>query len=96
VSDTTAILSDVQYSMDASNLTTASIGLAASRDARLGYFIGLPLHRLRGDHPPDRQRDVLPKDLHSVVLSGAVNYELSPKYSIGARQSFDFGPTRRC
>ena len=30
-----------------------------------------------------------------MVLSGAVNYELTPKYSIGLRQSFDFGTNQR-
>ncbi len=95
VSDTTAILSDMQYSMDSSKLTTASIGLAASRDSRLGYFIGLRYIDSGEFAPETASGTFLPVDLHSVVLSGAINYELSPKYSIGARQSFDFGTSQR-
>ncbi|MDB5319450.1 MAG: hypothetical protein JWN40_1081 [Phycisphaerales bacterium] len=95
VSDTTAILSDVQYNMDASKLSTASIGLAASRDARMGYFAGLRYIDSGEFSPQTASGTFLPKDLHSVVLSGAINYELTPKYSIGARQSFDFGTNQR-
>jgi hypothetical protein len=36
-----------------------------------------------------------PKDLHSVVATVAFNYELTPKYTVAARQSFDFGERER-
>jgi hypothetical protein len=95
VSDTTAILSDVQYNMDKSKLATASIGLAAARDTRLGYFIGLR-YIDSGEYTPITAAGTpLAKDLHSVVLTGALNYEVTPKYSIGVRQSFDFGTDER-
>ena len=41
VTDTTAILADAQYNVDEGNLSTASIGLAASRDTHVSYFVGV-------------------------------------------------------
>jgi lipopolysaccharide assembly outer membrane protein LptD (OstA) len=95
VSDTTAILSDAQYSLDDSTLATASIGLAAARDERLGYFIGLRYIDSGTYTPITAAGTPLAKDLHSVVLTGAINYELTPKYTISARQSFDFGTSEK-
>jgi lipopolysaccharide assembly outer membrane protein LptD (OstA) len=95
VSDTTAILSDAQYSMDASKLATASIGLAASRDERMGYFIGLRYIDSGSYTPLTAGGTLVAKNLHSVVLTGAINYELTPKYTVSARQSFDFGSDER-
>jgi lipopolysaccharide assembly outer membrane protein LptD (OstA) len=95
VSDTTAILADVQYSLDESTLTTASIGLAASRDERMGYFVGLRYIDSGEFAPQTASGTFLPKDLHSVVLTGAISYELTPKYSVAARQSFDFGTNQK-
>jgi hypothetical protein len=95
VSDTTAILSDLQYSLDDSTLATASIGLAAARDERLGYFIGLRYIDSGTYTPITAAGTPAEKDLHSVVLTGAINYDLTSKYTISARQSFDFGTSEK-
>ncbi len=75
ISDTTALLSDVQYNWEAEELATASIGLAVSRDPRMTYFIG--------------QRYI--EELHSNILSASISYDLSTKYTLILGQSFDFG-----
>ncbi|MGH7176023.1 MAG: LPS assembly protein LptD, partial [Tepidisphaeraceae bacterium] len=74
VSDTTAILSDVQYNLDQFELATTSIGLAVQRDPRVSYFIGA---RYIGQ-------------INSTLGNFAVDYELSPKYAILFAQSFNF------
>src|SRR5206468_3541744 len=74
VSDTTALLSDAQYNLDQSKLATAAIGLAVSRGERLAYFLG--------------QRYIEP--LNSNITTVAATYELTPKYTVGLRQSFDW------
>jgi hypothetical protein len=95
MSDTTAILADAQYSLDDNSLATASIGLAASRGDRLGYFIGVRYIDSGRFTPRAADGTLTPKDLHSVVATVAFNYELTPKYTIAARQSFDFGERER-
>ncbi len=75
VTDSTAILSDAQWNMDQQNLATASIGLAVRRGERVGYFIGT--------------RYI--EDLNSAITTVAFQYELSAKYTLIARESFDFG-----
>lgn len=95
MSDTTAILADAQYSLDDNSLATASIGLAASRGDRLGYFIGVRYIDSGRFVPRAADGTLTPQDLHSVVATVALNYELSPKYTIAARQSFDFGERER-
>jgi hypothetical protein len=75
LSDTTAILGDVEYNLDKNTLATASIGIAVQRSDRLGYFIG--------------QRYIQP--LASNILTTAVTYELTSKYTFAVRQSYDFG-----
>jgi hypothetical protein len=78
VSDTTAILGDVEYNLDKSTLATASIGIAVQRSDRIGYFIG--------------QRYIQP--LSSNILTTALTYELTSKYMFAVRQSYDFGVQR--
>lgn len=95
VSDTTAILADAQYNIDNSTLASASIGLAAARDTRLAYFAGLRYIDSGEYAPLSAGGTFIPKDLHSVVLTGAVNYEISPKYTVAAKQSFDFGTSQK-
>jgi lipopolysaccharide assembly outer membrane protein LptD (OstA) len=95
VSDSTAILADSQYNIDQRTLSTASIGLAVSRDERLSYFVGVRYVDSGEFAPVSAGGDLIPKDLHSVVVTGAVNYQITPKYTIGARQSFDFGADQR-
>ena len=95
VSDTTAILADAQYNIDKSTLASASIGMAAARDTRLAYFVGLRYIDSGQYAPLTGGGTFIPKDLHSVVLTGAVNYEITPKYTIAAKQSFDFGTQQK-
>jgi lipopolysaccharide assembly outer membrane protein LptD (OstA) len=75
VTDTTAVLSDAAYNLDKSTLATASIGLAAQRGDRLTYFLG--------------QRYI--EALNSNITSFAASYAMTQKYTLGFRQSFDFG-----
>jgi hypothetical protein len=75
VSDTTIILGDVQYNLDEQQLATASVGMIARRDTRVAYFAGI--------------RYI--EDLDSSIVTVALSYELTRKYSIGVRQSYDFG-----
>lgn len=78
VSDTTAVLGDAQYNTDDRDLATASIGIAARRDHRLAYFLGTRYIR----------------EFDSNITTAAANYELTPKYTLAFRQSFDFGIKR--
>ncbi len=75
VSDSTVILADAQWNMEKENLATASIGLAARRGDRLGYYVGT--------------RYI--EELGSAITTVAMQYQLTTKYSISARESFDFG-----
>jgi lipopolysaccharide assembly outer membrane protein LptD (OstA) len=75
VSDTTTVLGDAEYNLDKTKLATASIGLAVQRGERLSYFLG--------------QRYIEPLD--SNILTGAISYQLTTKYTAAFRQSFDFG-----
>jgi hypothetical protein len=74
MSDSTILISDAQYNLDEERLATASIGLVARRDTRVTYFLGL--------------RYI--EDLDSSVGTIAATYELTRKYSVGFRQSYDF------
>jgi hypothetical protein len=95
VSDTTAILADAQFNLDERNLSTASIGLAASRGERLSYFLGLR-YIDSGEFTRFGAGGALQeRDLHSVVATAAVNYQITPKWNVAARQSFDFGERER-
>jgi hypothetical protein len=75
VSDSTVILADAQWNMEKENLATASIGLAARRGDRLGYYVGT--------------RYI--EELGSAITTVAIQYQLTTKYSLSARESFDFG-----
>jgi lipopolysaccharide assembly outer membrane protein LptD (OstA) len=79
VSDTTAIVGDAEYNLDTKTLATASIGVAVQRSDRVAYFIG--------------QRYIEP--LSSNILTTAVSYELTSKYTVAVRQSYDFGNANR-
>jgi hypothetical protein len=78
VSDSTAVLADVQENLDYRKLATASVGLAVQRDTRLNYFIGT--------------RYIA--DLNSNVATIEANYELDRKYTLSATQSFDFAQSK--
>ena len=71
------MVADAQFNLDEQDLATASIGLIAARDVRTMYFVGL--------------RNI--EALHSAIGTFAMNYQLSPKYSVGFRQSYDFADT---
>lgn len=73
VSDTTAVLTDMQYNLDELALATTSIGVAVQRDARLAYFLGA---RYIGE-------------INSTIASFALNYDLSAKYSIRFAESLN-------
>jgi hypothetical protein len=75
VSDTTIVVGDMDYNLDVHRIATASIGMIARRDTRVAYYLGF------------RYIDVLDSDIATLALS----YELTPKYSVGFRQSYDFG-----
>jgi hypothetical protein len=100
VSDTTAVLLDAQYNLDEENLSTASAGLAVSRDERLGYFLGVRYidsgpYVLSGTDETFGGRFAFDEDLHSVVFTGAANYQLTQKYTLAGRFSYDFGERER-
>lgn len=74
ISDTTALLGDVQYNLDQMELATTSLGLAVRRDARLSYFVGA---RYIGQ-------------INSTIATLTANYELSTKYTLNFVQSYNF------
>jgi lipopolysaccharide export system protein LptA len=78
ISDTTEIISDVEYNLDQRTLATASAGLAVQRGERISYFLG--------------QRYIEP--LKSNITTFAANYQITSKYVLSFRQSFDFGLSR--
>jgi len=75
VADTTAILSDIQYNLDKEQVATASLGVVVQRDINLSYYLG--------------QRYI--EELNSNITTAAVVFRISPKYSVTASQSYDFG-----
>jgi hypothetical protein len=76
LSDTTVVISDLQYNLDVNRLATASIGLNVQREDRLRYYLGF--------------RYIEPFDANIATI--AVDYQLTPKYLISMNQSYDFGP----
>jgi hypothetical protein len=78
VSDTTAILADVQYNLDELTLATTSIGVAVQRDTRVSYFIGT---RYIGE-------------INSTIASFGLNYQLSTKYTVALSEAVDLSARR--
>jgi hypothetical protein len=74
LTNSTAILGDAEYNVDHDDLSTASIGIAAKRGDRLGYYFGL--------------RYIEP--LNSNIATFSANYQLTAKYSLQFTQSYDF------
>jgi lipopolysaccharide assembly outer membrane protein LptD (OstA) len=74
VSDTTAVLADLEQNLDKERLATASVGVAVQRDTRLQYFVGL---RYIGD-------------VDSTIASFLLNYQVSTKYSVLLQYAFNF------
>ena len=75
ITDNTAVIADAQYNLNEDVLATASVGLVVRRDERLLYFVGT--------------RYI--EELDSNITTLFVEYDLSPKYSVAASQSYDFG-----
>jgi lipopolysaccharide export system protein LptA len=76
ISDNMALLGDVSENLDGhTRLATASLGLVARRDERMTYYVG--------------NRYIA--DLGSNITTAAIEYQISPKYSIVLAQSYDFG-----
>jgi hypothetical protein len=78
ISDSTAVLADVQQNLDKVKLATASVGIAIQRDARLSYFVGT--------------RYIA--DLNSNIATLEINYMLDRKYSISATESLDLNQSK--
>jgi lipopolysaccharide assembly outer membrane protein LptD (OstA) len=95
ISDTTAVLLDAQYNMDDGNLATASAGLAVSRDERLGYFLGVRYIDSGPFVEFPNSALAFDEELHSVVVTGAANYKLTPNYTLAGHVSYDFGERER-
>jgi lipopolysaccharide export system protein LptA len=74
ISDTTVILADLEHNLDEQKCATASVGLAVTRDDRIQYFVGV---RYIGE-------------LDSTIASFLMNYEISTKYSLLLKYSFNF------
>ncbi len=74
ISDTTAVLADINENVQNNTLATASIGVAVQRDIRMQYFAGL---RYIGD-------------INSTIASLLMNYQISAKYSVLMQYSFNF------
>ena len=75
ISDTTIMLADAQYNTDEQTLATAAVGFVAQRGQRMTYFLGL--------------RYI--EELDSSIATIAASYEMTRKYTLGMRHSFDFG-----
>lgn len=75
ITDNTVVLADAQYNLDESKLATAALGVLVRRDPIESYYIG--------------NRYIA--DLNSNIVSVSANYNITPKYSIGASQAWDFG-----
>lgn len=75
IADTTVVLADAQYNLNAHKLATAAIGILVSRDVSQSWYIG--------------NRYIA--DLHSNIATIQMSYQISPKYTISFGQSYDFG-----
>ena len=75
VSESTALLNDLEYNLDDRVIATRSTGVVVQRGDRMTYYVG------------DRSIH----ELDSNILSFLANYELSTRYTLGLGQSYDFG-----
>ena len=78
ISDTTAVLSDVEENLDKSRLATASLGVAVQRGDRMTYFVGT--------------RYIA--DLHSNVATIEAEYQLDRKYTFALSESLDLAQNK--
>lgn len=75
LADDTIVLADAQYNLDQHKLATAAVGILVRRDPVQSFYIG--------------NRYIA--DLNSNIVAIAGNYQISPKYSLGVSQAWDFG-----
>jgi len=75
LNDTTVVLGDAQYNLNAKKLATAAVGILVTRDVAQSWYIG--------------NRYIA--DLNSNIASIQFQYQISPKYTVGFGQDFDFG-----
>ena len=78
ISDTTIVLADADYNLDAGEWATASAGVIVRRDEHLTYLLS--------------QRYI--QDLNSNIAGLVALYEMSRKYSVLFQQSYDFGQSQ--
>ncbi len=74
ISDATSFLADANYDMDSEGFGRVDAGFAVQRSPRLRYYIGV--------------REI--RDLNSTVGTFGFNYKISPKYSLGFFEQYDF------
>ncbi|MFP4353660.1 MAG: hypothetical protein ACLFUJ_00950 [Phycisphaerae bacterium] len=74
ISDSTALLADMNYDIDRDVIGQANAGFAVNRSPRLRYYIGWRMIR----------------DLDSSVLTFSAFYQLNEKYSLTFTEQFDF------
>lgn len=73
VTDTTSVLSDVAWNIDAQDLATAAAGVAVQREPRTRYFAGI---RYIGE-------------LNSTIGTVTFDYNISERYTLSVNQSFN-------
>jgi len=74
ISDSTALLADANYDIDAGDFRRGNIGLAVVRDPRLRYYTGARWIR----------------DLDSSIGTFGFNYKINRKYSVSFFEQYDF------
>jgi hypothetical protein len=75
LTDTTVVLGNAQYNLDAHKLATGALGVLVIRDVTQSWYIG--------------NRYIA--DLNSNIFTVQFQYQISPKYTVGFGQSWDFG-----
>ena len=74
LTDTTALLADMNYDLVDGHCDRVNVGFAVQRDPRLSYYLGL--------------RYI--KELDSAVGTFALKYQINKKYSIEFQEQYDF------
>jgi hypothetical protein len=74
ISDTTALLADLNYDLGDGQCDRVNVGFAVQRDPRLSYYLGM--------------RYI--KELDSAVGTAAMKYQINKKYSVQLQEQYDF------
>jgi len=85
ISDTTAVIGDINYDMHKGNISQAGSALAVQRTPRTSYYIGnlfLNDADTFGDGNPPRVRN-------SHFLTAGISYKLNRKYTLGFAHQYD-------